>query len=171
MGRMRMGALIVASALAGLTGVTARSAPSPPSSTVSCEPIILDTKFPYPNGGYRLVLGVVSVPPAYVRQVVPTGRRPWAYWRKAALVIRGESPPVTVSVAKAWRSQVRMGWGDGGGSSVRFESCPPSGPKGGNAYSGGFHLRSRSACVPLIFRVGQRSETVRFGVGRRCGAA
>ena len=36
------------------------------------------------------------------------------------------------------------------------------------AYAGGFFLRSPSVCVPLIFRVGARSATVRFGIGRRC---
>jgi hypothetical protein len=123
------------------------------------------------------VLGVVSVPPAYLRQVVPTGRRPWRYWRKAALVIRGGSPPVDVVVPKAWRSRVRIGWGggdewDGRGISVRIAPCPPSGlRKPGNAYAGGFHLRTRSACVPLIFRVGRRTETVRFGLGRPCPAS
>jgi hypothetical protein len=39
----------------------------------------------------------------------------------------------------------------------------------GFAYSGGFFLRSPGACLPLTFRVGQRSATVRFGLGRRCG--
>lgn len=166
---MRIGSLIVALALAALTGSAARSAPALPPSTVSCETIILDSRFPHRSGGYRLVLGVVSVPPAYLRQVVPTGRRPWRYWRKAALVIRGDSPPVHVRVPKAWRTRVRIGWGDASGTSVRIASCPASGPdKPGNAYSGGFHLRMRSACVPLIFAVGHRSETVRFGLGRRC---
>jgi hypothetical protein len=163
-----LAALIVVPALAVLSGVAAQSAPAPPASTVSCEPIILDVRFPYPNSGYRVVLGVVSVPPAHLSQVVSTGRRPWPYWRKAGLVIRGGSPPVDIHVPKAWRSRVTIGWGDGGGSSLRIASCPPSGPKGGNAYAGGFHLRTRSACVPLIFRVGERSKTVRFGVGRRC---
>lgn len=167
---MRIAALIVAPALAVLAGAAAWSAPAPPPSTVSCETIILDSRFPHRTDGYRLVLGVVSVPPAYLRQVVPTGRRPWAYFRKNGLVIRGGSPPVAVLVPKAWRTRVRIGWGDGGGSSLRFASCPPVGgfKKRGNAYAGGFHLRTSSACVPLIFRVGHRSATVRFGLGRRC---
>jgi hypothetical protein len=112
------------------------------------------------------------VPPVYLEQVVPTGRRPWAYFRKNGLVIRGGSPSVDVLVPRRWRTRVRIGWGDGGGSSLRFASCPPVGQeKPGNAYAGGFHLRTRSACVPLIFRVGQRTETVRFGIGRRCPQA
>jgi hypothetical protein len=171
MSRMRIAALIAALALAVLTSAGARAAPSPAPSIVSSESIILDARFPYPNPGYRLVLGVVSVPPAYLRQVVPTGRRPWPYWRKAGLVVRAGSRPVEVRVPAAWRSRVRIGWGDGGGSALRFASCPPSGPKGGNAYAGGFQLRSRSACAPLIFRVGQRTATVRFGVGRTCPAS
>jgi hypothetical protein len=166
---MRIATLIAALALAALGGAAARSAPASPPSSVSCESIILVSRFPHRTGGYRLVLGVVSVPPAYLRQVVPTGRRPWAYFRKNGLVVRGGSPPVDVHVPKAWRARVRIGWGDGGGSSLRFASCPPSGRvKPGNAYAGGFHLRTRSACVPLIFRVRNRTETVRFGIGRRC---
>ena len=46
--------------------------------------------------------------------------------------------------------------------------CPVSPPKVWNAYAGGFYLRSRSACVPLKFRVGRRAKTVRFGLGKRC---
>jgi len=34
--------------------------------------------------------------------------------------------------------------------------------------AGGFLLSSRSVCVPPVFRVGKRSETVRFGLGRHC---
>jgi hypothetical protein len=167
---MRVAVLIVVPALSLLIGAAAQSGSAPPS-TVSCESVILDSRFPHRTEGYRLVLGVVSVPPAYLRQVVPTGRRPWAYFRKNGIVIRGGSPPVDVHVPKGWRTRVRIGWGDGGGSTLRFASCPPPGQrKPGNAYAGGFYLRSRSACVPPIFRVGHRAETVRFGIGRRCPA-
>jgi hypothetical protein len=166
---MRLAALFVVLVLAAVTGAVGRAAPEQLPATVSCESIILDSTFPHVGSGYRLVLGVVSVPPAYLRQVVPTGRRPWAYFRKNGLVIRGGSPPVEVLVPRAWRTRVRIGWGDGGGSSLRFATCPSSGRmKPGNAYAGGFHLRTRSACVPLIFRVRNRTETVRFGIGRRC---
>lgn len=167
---MPIASLIVALALAALTAAGAGPAPAAPA-TVSCESIILDSAFPHRTGGYRLVLGVVSVPPAYLEQVVPTGHRPWAYFRKNGLIIRGGSPPVDVLVPGPWRNRVRIGWGDGGGSSLRFASCPPVGQgKPGNAYAGGFHLRTRSACVPLIVRVGQRTQRVRFGIGRRCPA-
>jgi hypothetical protein len=166
---MRIAGLIVALPFTALSGAALGSA-SAPVSTVSCESIILDSTFPYPSGGYRLVLGVVSVPPAYLQHVVPSGDRRWPYWRKAGLVIRGGAPLVEVRVAHAWRVRVRLGWGDGG-HSLRFEPCPPLGrEKRGNAYAGGFQLRTRKACVPLIFRVGDRTETVRFGLGRRCVA-
>jgi len=45
---------------------------------------------------------------------------------------------------------------------------PSSSLEGWNPYSGGFLLKTQSACVPLTFRVGSRSATVRFGVGKRC---
>jgi hypothetical protein len=38
----------------------------------------------------------------------------------------------------------------------------------GFAYAGGFVLRVRAACLPLEFRVGERSAVVRFGLGRKC---
>jgi hypothetical protein len=179
---MRIAVLIVALPVVAMTGASAQSAARPAQSTVPCDEVILQTRFPYPNRGYRLVLGVVSVPPAYMPQVVATGRRPWSYWRKAGLIIRADRPSVSVSVAKSWqkRAAIRWGWSAGAVSSLRFAACSSryelrdtdrrGRPKMGNAYSGGFYLRSAAACVPLIFRVGNRTETVRFGVGRRCPA-
>ena len=116
------------------------------------------------------MLDAVSVPPAYMAQVVPTPGEPWPYWRKAGLVVRANRGPVTITVPSAWRHRVAIGWGSPGGeySVVRIARCPPQGDAWGNAYAGGFSLRSRSACVPLVFSVGGRSATVRFGVGRRC---
>jgi hypothetical protein len=49
---------------------------------------------------------------------------------------------------------------------LRFASCAGR-AREGRAYAGGFYLRARSGCVPLVFRVGARAATVRFGVGRR----
>jgi hypothetical protein len=41
-----------------------------------------------PEDRYRLVLRVVSVPPAYREQIVRNGTEPWLYFFKAGLVIR-----------------------------------------------------------------------------------
>jgi hypothetical protein len=48
---------------------------------VPCSESIDGTRFPYigankPEDRYRLVLGVVSVPPAYREQIVRTGTEP-----------------------------------------------------------------------------------------------
>jgi hypothetical protein len=77
---------------------------------------------------------------------------------------------VLVSVPATWRTRAAISWGDAPtASALVFPSCPPSSSLGDwNPYAGGFHLGSRSACVPLVFRVGERTATVRFGVGRRC---
>jgi hypothetical protein len=103
--------------------------------------------------------------------VVPTGQKPWAYWHKQGLVIRATGEPVTVTVPKTWRTRVAITWGNRPGivSSLRIAGCRAS-ANVGNAYAGGFYLRSPSACVPLTFTVGKRSATVRFGVGKRCPA-
>ena len=161
--RIALAIMLVGLAPAGALG--ARTAPVP---TVPCDEVILHVKSGR-AGGYRVVLGVVSVPPARLIQVVPIRSRPWTHWRKAGLVVRAGAPPVTVSVPAAWRSRAAITWGNSTGivSALRIASCP--GPAGvWNAYAGGFYLRSRVACVPLRFSVAGRSSVVRFGLGRPC---
>lgn len=162
---MRIAAAIILVALAPAVALGARTGSVP---TVPCDEVILQVKSGR-AGGYRVVLGVVSVPPARLIQVVPSRSRPWTYWRKAGLVVRAGAPPVTVSVPAAWRSRAAITWGNNTGivSALRIASCP--GAAGvWNAYAGGFYLRSRAACVPLRFRVAGRSSVVRFGLGRPC---
>jgi hypothetical protein len=166
---MLIAVLIMVPTLSLLVGAPAQSGLAP-TSTVSCESIVLLRQ----SGdavARRVVLSTVLVPPAHLPQVVPRRTGPWTHWSKAGLAVRGGSSGVSVSVPKAWRSRLRIGWGDGGGSALRFAACPVYEPdKPWNGYAGSFFLRSRSACVPLIFRVGNRTETVRFGIGRRCPA-
>lgn len=157
-----------------MTGASAWSAAASNTRTVPCDERIAQTKFPYLGNSrsafqYRTLLDAVSVPPAYARQVVPTFEQPWAYHRKAGLIVRANGVSVTVSVPKPWRNRVAISWGNKPGyfTSVRIAGCG-SRPAVGNAYAGGFSLRSASACVPLIFGVGRRTATVRFGLGKRC---
>jgi len=168
---MRTAALIAAVGLAAPLGFAARSQALSLSQTVPCSASVHRARFPYlgdPGYRYRLVLGAVSVPPAYLRQVIATGNRPWRYWHKAGLVVRASGQAVTVSVPRAWRARVAITWGNTGiVHSLRIAGCGHD-PSQGNAYAGGLYLRSTSACVPLVFSVGTRSSTVRFGVGRRC---
>jgi hypothetical protein len=160
--------IAVASGVGWATAAT-RSQDASDSSVTACSDIIFDTKFPYRTGGYRLVLGSLAVAPAYMRQIVRfrTGR--WLYWRKAGLVVRAGTPAVTVTVPTAWRRRVAIKWGnrDGPVSALRVARCKGRATVG-HAYAGGFFLRARAACVPILFRVGARSATVRFGLGRRC---
>jgi hypothetical protein len=174
--RPELGVLSVAVVvLAATTDATAQSKERLRMRTVPCREIIGSTKFPYLGGyqtrfRYRQVLGVISAPPAFMEQVVPTHRTPWAYFHKQGLVVRGSGESVTVTVPRAWRNKAGIAWGYGGHgvfSSLRIAGCG-SDPRVGNAYSGGFYLRSRAACVPLVFGVGGRRQTVWFGVGRRC---
>jgi hypothetical protein len=153
-------ALSVASARASV------SAPPPP--TVPCDDVILNPPRPL-SGGNRLVLGVISVPPLYQGQVEPTHSAPWGFGAKAGPIVRAGTASVTVTVPAAWRKRVAITWGNNTGivSALRIAGCPVP-PNVWNAYAGGFYLRSRSACIPLIFRVGGKSATVRFGVGQRC---
>lgn len=165
---MRRALLLLVAATAAPAGAAAGATRPTPVVTVGCGQVIGQAKTGR-DAGYRVVLGVVSAPPAFLPGVVHVPRSaPFAYWRKAGIVIRAGRTPVTVGVPKAWAGRVRIGWGDGAGpaTAVRFAPCPA--PRGWNAYAGGFFLRTRSACVPLTFAVGGRRATLRFGIGRRC---
>jgi len=85
-------------------------------------------------------------------------------------VIRWGNPPVTVAVPASLRDDVRITWGNEGqqGPSLRFAARPSYGRPLWHAYAGGFLLRRRAICVPLVFRVGGRNAVVRFGIGMRC---
>ena len=159
--------------LALLAGFAATSGAGAPQRTVPCKEAIETTAFPFRAGGYRVVLGVVSAPPAYLAEIEDTGQQPWPYWRKQGLVVRAGSRPVTISVPAAWRGRAAIDWGYGGTggpfASVRIATCG-SGSSKGKAYSGGFSLREPTACLPLVIRAGGRTATVRIGLGRRCPA-
>lgn len=143
---------------------------------VPCSESIDGTRFPYigsnrPEEHYRLILGYVSVPPAYL-SIGSSGRTtaPWRRFYKAGLVIRASGQSVVVVVPAAWRERAAIAWGYGGKGvfdKLRFAGCSALSTQG-FAYSGGFYVRSSRLCLPLIFRVGQRTATVRFGLGRRC---
>lgn len=139
--------------------------------TVPCDDSVLHV--PRSNAvadGYRLAFGSVAAPPAFVPGV---GREPssapFLHWAKAGIWIRAGTGAVTVSVPKPWRDRVHVLWGNRGeqGAALRFAPCHSSVPTW-NGYAGGFLLRSRSACFPLVFELGARRTQLRFGVGRRC---
>jgi hypothetical protein len=119
--------------------------------------------------GYRVVLGIVSVPPPVLRQVVRTTSRRWPFSQKAGLDIHPTHKTVTVVVPKAWRKRVAIDWGNARPpvSTLKFQPCP-YGNLGWNGYAGGFSLSKRRECVPLLFKVASRSRIVRFGFDRRC---
>ena len=75
------------------------------------------------------------------------GHDGWAYWHKAGVAVLAGNHDVRMRVPKAWRDRVAMAW---------------------SGFVGGFYLRDRSACVPIVVSVGIHSRTVRFGIGRRC---
>lgn len=119
--------------------------------------------------GYRVVLGIVSVPPPVLRPVVRTKSGPFPFWQKAGLAIHPTRKAVSVIVPRAWRERVAIVWGnsESPGKSLKFQPCP-YGHLGWNGYAGGFYLLKRRECVPLIFKVANRSKIVRFGFDKRC---
>ena len=102
-------ALTAAALIAGATW----SETSLTESTVDCDQIILQVESGR-YGGRRVVLGIVSVPPAYLPHVVSTRIQAWPYVSKAGLVIRAGSAPVRVSVHPGSRGQAAIEWGGSG---------------------------------------------------------
>ena len=175
-GEMRGFVAIVVVGVLGIAAAASSSAAGGPTLTVPCRDVIDQTKFPFvgnsrPDQRYRPVLGVLAVPPGYMQQVVPTGDKPWPYWRKQGLVVRTTGEAVTVTVPTAWRKRLAITWGNrpSAVSSLRIEGCgTQANTNVGSAYTGGFLLRSPRACAPLTFRVRNRSATIWFGIGQRC---
>jgi hypothetical protein len=157
-------------AFAAVAGVLpARStAQTPHSRRVPCAEAGAMPAGQVPNG--RRVLGSVVVPPAYLPRVVKLPNTPWQYWTKAAMAIRAGSGPVGLTVPAGWREREAIVWGNGPDqfSALRIDRCAAQLGAKWNGFPGGFYLSARSACVPLIVRVGQRTATVYFGIGRRC---
>jgi hypothetical protein len=163
------GGIAIAVAAAGCgSGQAAPRALPPVAFTVPCGDDIASVRSATADG-YRVVLGAVAVPPAFLDKPVRLRDSRWPYWRKAGLLVRAGRTPVTVLVPRAWRRRAAITWGNGrpAVSALRIAACRPA-PNDWNAYAGGFFTRSRRACVPLTFVVGGRSQTVSFGVGGRC---
>ena len=137
--------------------------------TVRCNEVVLHAR----NGagsGYRLVLGAVSAPPKYIPGIVTdASSAPFSQWSKAGLWVRASNAVVMVSLPKEWHDRARIVWGAPGtpATAVRFGPCP-SRVATWDGYAGGFLLRAKSACLPLIFTIGNRRTTLRFGIGQRC---
>jgi hypothetical protein len=172
---MRAMLLVIAAAVAVMacTGQGPAAAGKPGTARlVSPHTVGCDQTIPQegpPSG--RLVLGVLTVPPAHLEQGAPTGTQPWGFFSKYGIAIRANSPAVLITVPEAWRHRAAIGWGNnvGGVSSIRLLSCPRQlGPW--NAYAGGFYLLSASGCVPLVFDVGRQTAILSFVIGNgRCG--
>ena len=146
----------------------ARRAAAPFIPTIRCDEIVGHAATAPGTDGRRLVLDGVSAPPVYLGGGVRTDGR-FPYWWKAGLFVHASSNVLTVQVPKPWRDRVRVVWGAPGTPApvVRFAACPSS-VDTWDAYSGGFLLRTKAACVPLIFTVDDRRATLRFGLGRQC---
>jgi hypothetical protein len=141
-------------------------------ATVSCDRIVLRGG-PGAEDGFRILLGAVSVPGSrhLAHRAAATNNPHWRYYRNAGIAIRAGTSAVSVTVPEGWRDRVAISWGDSpASSSVNFAPCERSRAGVWNSYSGGFHLRTRGDCVPLLVTVGGMSTTVRIGVGRACGA-
>jgi hypothetical protein len=170
-------ALVALAAGCGGGGTEDSSAPPTTSSAttasnlplVSCDDSIGGARYSGTDDGARIVLGVISVPAEYTPEAaVPTGASDWKYSAPADVVVRSEQPPFDVAVPKEWRDRVAISFASTKPlPALRISTCPNNGLPW-NAFALVFHLRERTACVPLTVTAGSQTETVRFGLGKRC---
>jgi hypothetical protein len=119
--------LALALAAATVVGATARPASAVPARIVPCQEIIDHPNFPYtanPSSRYRLVLGFVSAPPAFLGQPVALHEQPWPYWLKTLLVIK----PAHRWSASASRSDGRPAWQSSGATATTTPAAPSRSP-------------------------------------------
>ena len=169
MRHLRLATLALSLALLGALAAGAMARPAP---AVACDRVVLHSRIGTADG-FRILLGSVSVPGSrhLAADAAVTADRRWRYYRNAGIAIRAGTSAVNVSVPEGWRDRVAISWGESpASSSIDFAPCGRSGAGAWNAYSGGFHLRTRGDCVPLVVTVGGMSTTVRVGVGRACGS-
>lgn len=122
--------------------------------------------------GTEILLGAVVLSPGreLQRPSVQSRRGPWRWFRPARIAVRDGETDVAVSVPLGWRDRVAVSWGRSASTvALRFQRCAAV-ARGWSVYEGGFHLRRRGDCVPLVVRVGGTTTTVRLGLGRACGS-
>lgn len=169
--RLLASAVSVLIAPAVVAIVLAGGAQAAPTGSIGCSQIAGSTTSGTADHS-RVVLGVVSVPPARIERAVRvSSTAPWTDWAKYGLEIHTGSQPVVVSVPAGWRKRAAITWGSSVPfSRVRFQACHRPGGLTGqwNGYAGGFYLNVHAECVPIQVTVGRRSKTVRVGVGTSC---
>ena len=109
------------------------------------------------------------------RELVPPAGKRWRVWKAAPVVDAGAR--VTVAVAAADRSHLRIGWAGGSGVAVTFAPCAPGTPafsyRGSvgkrTAWAGGFLVDGpgcRSIEVWVQGRPRPLKRTISFGAGK-----
>jgi hypothetical protein len=77
--------------------------------------------------------------------------------------------PFELIVPAAWRNRLRLSWGQAPLTArLRVRGCPGSTP--GTkwlAFAGGYFTKA-PGCMPLIVKAGDRTRTVKIGIGARC---
>jgi hypothetical protein len=146
--------------------------------TIDCESAAYFLTPVSPSASEVVVFDRVAIPRGRSTGLAPYTGRPdrLKYWMKTGLLVRrhgtplGPTPgaikPVEITVAREWRDRAAIGWGNAGVSpTVRIGGCRST--TEWVAFTGGYYVRS-PACVPLIVRMGGRSQRIRVAVGRPC---
>jgi hypothetical protein len=164
---MRFAVLAAALVLAA-AGAAAAPAPAAGSRTVTCRDVVGPTR---PRFAHPWQMALES---AAIRNIAPKPTRvksgSWRFRSPTGIIVRGYAPPLLVSVAPGWRGRAAIALGRvAPGVAVRIATCRAANDgKAWNAYRGALYVRAHRDCVPLVFRMGNRVQTLRVGVGAPC---
>jgi hypothetical protein len=168
---LRLLLAVVALVLTATVG-TLQAAP-PKITSISCDSSEIYDNPVRPHKGDQVLFGYVAVPSrdAYLGQPGRTITGRWRYATTAYLLVHTGTKAVTLSVPQAWRGRFGIDFGNSGNHglpALRVSPCRYALSNGvWNEFGGSFSFNTR-ACAPLIVRVGKRSSTTHFGLGKRC---
>lgn len=152
-------------------GTASSSAAVDAAATLKCHNSI-DTQVP--PSTFRVVLGVVALPasPGYpALQTSLTGDQagPTRLFAKTGLAIKAGATFELV-VPEQYHNRVGIGWGGAPSAPSQrlvVPGCTDTGGTGWLSYPGGYWI-DHPGCIPLIIRVGNRSQQVSIGLGAPC---
>jgi hypothetical protein len=136
------------------------------STSLTCGELSMTATTSQPDGP-RMIFGDVVLPGPGTGIIRPIHDAGWRYEIQTAFLVRGASPPVTVSVPRPWRTVAGIApLGHAVGDTFGIPSCANRQTWSYALVS--FYVHTPAACTPLDVQVGKRTATVWFGPDTRC---
>ena len=136
------------------------------STSLTCGELSMTATTSQPAGPW-MIFGDVVLPGPGTGIIDPVHDAGWRYEIQTAFLVRGASPPVTVSVPRAWRTVAGIApLGHRAGDKFGIPSC--ANRRTWSYALASFYVHAPAACTRLDIQVGRQTATVWFGPDTRC---